>query len=345
MAQETPSLLTRNLPMGRSIKLDLPSDWVSAECEGDSGKWWGGPPGDQRLSLFVNEDIFAGDGAPTRGDRDSLTAENALSTIKSIANQQTAAGDMSHARTANSDVVAWTMTSNEADYTVRSHIWYVIEKLANQVAVRRFVLEMPTEYSVYPRVQKIIDLISSQIADEIIDTETYDALDYETLKEHTFGDTVTFSFPKAWKIKPRGKHAWQMKDGNTPCALWFTYSKSEIELQDISKGIRVFCEQEAKVLVEQATEQSIRFVMQDRAFLKDGAILLWVEDEPDESRDKNPDQAPKRIFTWHYMKLMGSTMVRATFAFMLPIPHLQLPKFRNLVPLLAKQVRDTKFNT
>ncbi len=344
MEQETTSLLTRTLPLGRTIKMDLPSDWVSGECEDDKGKWWSGPPGDQRLSLFVNEDILAGAAAPTRGDRDALTAESALTTIKNIANQQERAKDFKHARTASSDVVAWTLMSGESDYVVRSQIWYVIEKLASQVAVRRYVLEMPAEYQVYPRVQKIIDLISSQIADEIVDTDLYNDLDYDALREHTFGNTITFSFPDAWRIRSRGKAAWEIKDTATPCALWFTYHNSKVSLKDLRNGIRPLCEQEAKLLVKRAADQSIRFVMQDRVFLKDGAILLWVEDESQGEGNSQDENGPKRIFTWHYMKLVGSTLVRATFAFMLPIRYLQLPKFRNLVPLLAKQVRDTKFD-
>ncbi len=343
MEQQTASLLTRKLPVGRSIRMDLPSDWVSGECDGENGKWWSGPPGDQRLSLFVNEDILAGASTPTRGNKDALTAENALSTIKNIANQQEAASELKHARTATSDVIAWTMLSDESNYRVQSHIWYVIEDLASQVAVRRYVLEMPAEYKVYPRVQKIIELISSQIADEIIETDLYNDLNYETLREHCFGDTVSFNFPEAWKIRPRGKTAWEIKDGKTDCALWFTYQSDEISLEDLSGGIRSLCEKEAKALVAQAADQSIRFVMQDRVFLKDGAILLWVEDEAIDHTADSLQEAPKRIFTWHYMKLVGSTLVRATFAFMLPIPYLQLPKFRNLVPLLAKQVRDTRF--
>ncbi len=344
MEQETVPLLTRTLPVGRSIKMELPSDWVSGECDGEKGKWWSGPPGDQRLSLFVNEDILAGASTPTRGNKDALTAENALSTIKDIANQQDRATDLKHARTASSDVVAWTMLSGENDYTVQSHIWYVIERLATQIAVRRYVLEMPENYSVYPRVQKIIDLISSQIADEIIETDLYNEIDFETLREHCFGDTVSFNFPAAWKITPRGKSAWQMGNGETPCALWFTFDTSQISLEDIRNGIRSLCEKEAKLLVERAADQSIRFVMQDRAFLKDGAILLWVEDESQDLPEDADIESPKRIFTWHYMKLVGSTLVRATFAFMLPISFLQLPKFRNLVPLLAKEVREATFN-
>lgn len=342
--QETISLLTRSLAVGRSIKMDLPSDWVSGECDGEKGKWWSGPPGDQRLSLFVNEDILAGASAPTRGNSGELTAETALSTIKNIANQQKDATDLKYARTANSDVIAWKTVSGENKDQVHSHIWYVVEKQASQVAVRRYVLEMPADYDVYPRIHKIIDLISSQIADEIIDTDLYNEINYEALRSHTFGDTVTFGFPDAWNIRERGESAWEMTDGVTPCSLWFTYHTSKISLENLRFGIRPLCEKEAKLLVEKAADQSIRFVMQDRVFLKDGAILLWVEDESDTVDPSNKSSKDKRIFTWHYMKLIGPTLVRATFAFMLPIQFLQLPKFRNLIPLMARQVRDAQFD-